>query len=104
MIDAILDRWFDGQTAYEIGADVGWMEKTVNKVVERARQRRDPRAVLHRFQNGRFYGCQRAAARAIVLWPMLRIITIKGRDVHRNRGNRTPVRSRQFYEAERRVR
>lgn len=95
MIDSILDMWVSGRTAYQIGADLGLIESTIKRVVEVARRQRDPRAVLHRYTNGRFYGCQRAAKRTIVLWPQIRVVTIAVVDQHFRRQRQVAVRTRQ---------
>lgn len=79
MIDRILDMWLAGKTAYEIGCDLGLIEATVKCIIETARRQRDPRAGLQRHPCGRFYGDQRAAQRAIVLWPNIRIIELPKR-------------------------
>lgn len=94
MIDTILDAWAAGRTAYQIGCDFPWSERTILRIIEAARRFRDPRAVLHRYPNGRFTGRQRAAQRAITLWPQIRIVTVR----HNQRKaylRETPVLSRQ---------
>lgn len=96
MIDQILDRWSDGSTAYQIGVDLSLAESTVKRVVEVARCQRDNRAGLHRYPNGRFYGSRRSTARAISLWPQIRIITIPwGQNLNRQRAVIASVVSRQ---------
>ncbi len=76
-VPSILTLWAMGYSAAIIEQRLKVPRKTVTRMVALARQKRDPRAVLHHHANGRVVGNLAKCKAIMVAWPEIKIVQVK---------------------------